>query len=325
MDPNNEKKRSKIQARISDQGRDEATKPIINEIVDQRAPAERTRGVPHTGRNLGSPLSYAHIGAFVEYTAGASVLKVNNGGKNRVIGGGKRGMIKGFSTNARRRLLYKIAEIKRDAELPFFVTLTYPDKFPEPIIAKINLKEFIRRFKRRFPTGGFIWKLEPQKRGAPHFHLLVWGCDQLWLMPFVPNTWYEIAGQGDEKHLSWHWGLCGNGNVHCVQKVKSFKGVWFYASKYLGKTFEVSGWTNKWTGRYWGVVAGENIPFGEKRKFPISKISAYRMIRYQKKFVNKGKIKVKHIRCRGNSLTIFCDANQWVDKLCPAYMENLQV
>ena len=47
--------------------------------------------------------------------------------------------------------------------------------------------------------------------------------------------------------------------------MNSFKGVWFYASKYLGKTFEVAGWNSKWTGRYWAVAAPENIPFGELR------------------------------------------------------------
>ena len=265
-----------------------------------------------------STLSYAHISPFIEYSEGASLLKTSKGGRCEQVGGGRRGRISGFSRSSRYRLMQTIARIRRDAEMPNFVTLTYPDEFPNPATSKKHLDTFFKRFEREFPKGGAIWKLEPQQRGAPHFHLLVWGCDQLALMAFVPKAWFEIAGGGDPKHLAWHRGECGHGNKHCVQAVKSFKGVWFYAAKYLGKTFEVAGWNRQWTGRYWGVIARPNIPFGEMRQLVVTRLQAVQVMRYQRRFVNKAGAsrRKRPIRSSSRSLTIFCDAGQWVERLC---------
>jgi hypothetical protein len=202
-----------------------------------------------------------------------------------------------------------------------FVTLTYPDDFPDPDVSKKHLRKFIKRLLRRFPLIGLIWKLEPQQRGAPHYHFLVWGVDYDELREFVPQGWFEIAGGGDSKHLAFHQGFCGHGNKHCVSKVKDFKGVWWYAAKYIGKTFEVAGWNRKWTGRYWGVVARENIPFGELRQLVVTRQFVVQVMRYQRRFAKPKKVHGKKIRkpivAGGRSLTIFCDADQWAERLYP--------
>lgn len=61
---------------------------------------------------------------------------------------------------------------------PAMVTLTYPGKWemvvPTGAVAKAHLQELARRYDRAWgerPQG--IWKLEFQRRGAPHFHLLM--------------------------------------------------------------------------------------------------------------------------------------------------------
>ena len=95
----------------------------------------------------------------------------------------------------------------------------------------------------------------------------------------------------------------------CVTKVRSFRGVWSYASKYLGKTFEVAEWGNKWTGRYWGVVNRENIPFGEIRIIETSLPAVVQCMRYQRRYMSMRK------RKNLNSLKTFCNADQWVSKL----------
>ena len=56
-------------------------------------------------------------------------LKVRGGSP---VGGGKRGEIRGFSSNSRKRLLRKIATLKKD-ELPLFVTLTYGEEYPKQV------------------------------------------------------------------------------------------------------------------------------------------------------------------------------------------------
>lgn len=257
--------------------------------------------------NYNINLSTAHKRTpIVEWRKGASILKVSKADKTEHRGGGKRGVVKGFSRASRRRLMNIIASVRRDAKLPLFITLTYPNNYPEPKESKKHLKEFLRRMKRMYPSAGAIWKLEPQQRGAPHYHILVWGIKLEELIAWVPDTWYKIAGGGDENHLLWHLGLLGN--QHCVNPVRSYKGVWSYASKYLGKTFEVAGWDNKEVGRYWGVVGAKNIPFGQAVYVMLCIAEAITIMRYQRRFA--------HMKSRSYpSLTIFCDADQWAERL----------
>jgi hypothetical protein len=224
--------------------------------------------------------------------------------KEEQVGGGLRGAVKGFSVSSRRRLLQTVRSIKLDAELPLFITLTYPNSFPDAGSSKRHLKMFFQRFNRSFPAHGSIWKLEPQQRGAPHYHILTWGLEVESVQRFVPGAWFAIAGGGDEKHLTWHIG--GFENQHCVQQVYDRKGVMAYASKYLGKTFEVEGWVN--VGRYWGIINRENIPFGELIQQEVTYRKAVEILRYGKRFTGLK----KH---NNRSLNIFCDADQWVEKI----------
>ena len=254
-----------------------------------------------------STLSTAHIRPFIEYRAGGSLLKTSKGQVSPAVGGGQRGAVKGFSDNSRRRLLRTIGGIKRHADLPLFITLTYPEQFPNPSESKKHLKMMFQRLGRKYSDHGSIWKLEPQERGAPHYHILTWGVSLEKMQEYIPSIWFDIAGAQDKKHLSWHRGELGNGNKHCVQQVNSWRGVWSYASKYLGKTFEVSGWNELWTGRYWGVINRDNVPFGELVQQEVDIQKVVEVQRYQRRFTR--------IKKTNKSMTIFCDAQQWVDKL----------
>lgn len=254
-----------------------------------------------------APLSTTHIRPQIIYKAGSSILKSTKGEKMAPKGGGIRGNVSGFSKQSRHRLMVIIGGIRRNAELPSFVTLTYPCEFPSVEKAKRDLKIFLQRLNRKFGGAGFIWKLEPQKRGAPHYHLLVWGVDNSILYGWVLKNWHEIAGNGDRMHYLFHAGLLPD-TQKCVTKVYSWKGVWSYASKYLGKTFDVAEWGQKWTGRFWGIGNRVNIPFGEDVVFDTSWREVVKLMRFQRRFsgIKKG---------NGNSLTIFCDADQWISKL----------
>ena len=273
------------------------------------------RTVPPPGREeAGGPaavaLSNAHIrrkpSSKVIFREGSSFYSVSRPVSKVTTARGIRSSIKGFSTASRRRLLYKIAGIRRSADLPCFVTLTYPNEFPTLERAKRDLKIFIQRIKYRFPTGqAGIWKLEPQERGAPHYHCLIWGVDEVDLLEFVALTWYEIAGNGDRNHLKFHLGQLP-GSKPCVSKVRSWRGVWAYASKYLGKTFEVAGWEGKWTGRFWGTWG--QLPEGELHEIPIPDSVAIRSMRYQRRF---SRMK----RFSPSKVTTFCDADQWVSRV----------
>lgn len=266
------------------------------------------------------PLSKAHIRPLIahsdkllsnpriEYIKGASYLRTTKDRNNEQVGGGQRGGIKGFSYQSRRRLLELISYVKRDAELPCFVTLTYPGEFPSIERAKRDLKVFTQRFIRKFPQAGFIWKLEPQKRGAPHYHMLVWGVDVLELLSWTVNNWYSIAGNSDHNHYLFHLGAL-SGSKPCVSKVRSFRGVWSYASKYIGKTFEVAEWGNKWTGRFWGIGNKGNIPFGQPMIVEVGYRDVVNIMRFQRRFMNM------RTNRDLNSLKTFCNADHWIQTL----------
>lgn len=317
------------------------------EVLEERG--ERPRLVASqagaaSGASQAASLSTVHKSPFVEWAAGAGLLKVSTGQEKEAPKGGKRGKVKGFSFASRRRLMQTIARIRLDASLPMFVTLTYPNEFPSPMESKKHLDIFIKRLLRKFPEIGIIWKLEPQERGAPHYHFLAWGVSEHDLFLFTVSAWYEIAGAGDNNHLAFHMG--GLGNKPCVQEVYSREGVMRYASKYLGKTFEVAGWNEVYPGRFWAVVQKENIPFGEEMIMYITEKDAHLWKRYQRRFArtlvykkvwdaeHKKKVvlyangkpvilkKKKQRSFSSASLTIFSDADKWIEKILEVKNEN---
>jgi len=173
----------------------------------------------------------------------------------------KRGRIGGFSDKSRKRFLLFVSSLRRDV-LPLFITLTYPDRWPEEWS---NWKDHLHKWwshevARKWPGASCVWKLEPQERGAPHFHLMVWG------VPFMPHewlarTWWKTVGSGEEGHLR-----AGTR----VERARSFRGVMCYAGKqYLGKRVELpASWGN--VGRFWGAMGRKHFPRSEVLEFRIT-------------------------------------------------------
>lgn len=109
---------------------------------------------------------------------------------------GKRGKIVTFSAASRVRLMQKVAQVRR-GEPCHFVSLTFPSDIPAAR-AKEHLWAFWRRLERKYGAEkiGMIWKMEPQKRGVWHFHLLVWGIKYLPHM-LAKKAWSEVIGSED--------------------------------------------------------------------------------------------------------------------------------
>lgn len=173
-----------------------------------------------------------------------------------------RGEIVGFSWRSRMRLLRQLACIDQSkVESGLFVTLTYPGVFSlNPAEWKRDLDAFVKRLRREHPEAAGWWKLEPQRRGAPHFHLLLFGVgglDLAALQGWVSGAWYEVVDSGDVRHL--HAGTR-------VERVRTWAGVMAYAGKYLGKTGMPHGMglelESVWrcVGRWWGSFGREHLP-----------------------------------------------------------------
>lgn len=211
----------------------------------------------------------------------------------------RRGKVRGFSKGSRRRLQRKLAEIDTK-HLPVFVTLTYPANWPgNPRVWKLHLKLFLKRLAYNFPGVAGLWKLEPQKRGAPHYHLFIWGVSYERLRAYCDLAWFEVVGSNDPKHLA--------AGVR-VERLRSWKGARSYASKYLGKVIEdVPGWEE--VGRYWGVFQKKDIPFSRVEFHEIDQRTAFMLVRYMRRY---GKMKARNYP----SLTLLCNnPARWVDAI----------
>jgi hypothetical protein len=256
------------------------------------------------------------LGASVDAWDGGSLIKVSRSRewlRYEKRGGAKRGIITDFTKGSRRRMLRTMGKIKR-SELPMFVTLTYPGVWPkEPAVWKRHLKNFAARLRRRSKNVAFLWRMEFQKRGAPHYHLLVWGLPESWtkgqglrdFRSWLAASWYEVVGSGDNRHLQ--------AGTQC-DKCQTIRGAFAYAAKYLGKVEEKvkpSGeydWVldkdsgeyvlmskdncdpelavdkehceeTEGFGRWWGIYFRASIPWGEHFRICINDREALDLIR----------------------------------------------
>jgi len=215
-------------------------------------------GISPTGRSRGDVCRLANM---LDYHA---FRKINSSKKFRpFILSNDAGKIRSFSRRSRSRLNKKIATVRK-SEIPCFVTLTYHEQYPTDFEEfKYHLHKFFANLHHKFPTFGAIWKLEFQKRGAPHYHLLIWGVSVEDLQKYIPSIWNKIAGYGSIEHLAWHNGELGHGNKHCVQEINSWNGVTSYAAKYFSKVDETLR-----SGRIWGVRG--HVPFSKILEFTVS-------------------------------------------------------
>lgn len=129
----------------------------------------------------------------VSLSAQGRLLKFKTLGVAGNVSGGKRGKVTLFTNSSRFRLLQKMATVKGKGLRSVFLTLTYGQEFPSPRDAKRHLDNFLKRIRRHYANVSGYWRFEFQKRGAPHFHLLLFN------LPFVPKDvikrwWGKVVG-----------------------------------------------------------------------------------------------------------------------------------
>ncbi len=161
-----------------------------------------------------------------------------------------RGEIMQWSKKSRQRLAF--VATNSDVTFRTMITLTYPSEYPsDGKQVKRHLDTFLKWLRRE--TGGmsYLWFLEFQKRGAPHFHILYdthfprTRIDQKSLRWRVSATWYRIVDSKDRKHLA----------AGCrTERIRTENGARNYAVKYAFKMKQKTvpkGYRN--VGRLWGA------------------------------------------------------------------------
>ena len=172
--------------------------------------------------------------------------------------------IRGFSADSRRRLRKRLHALRRDAE-GLFITLTYHQTKPDPERAKRDLDAFWKRLRRRFGGVSAVWKMEPQERGVPHFHLMIFGVDYIparWLS----LIWHQITDEPDSRHK--------RAGVDLEAFVNQDGKLQAYMADYMEETYE--GWPgaeegDPWAepGRWWGCLSREDLPWADWDDAPI--------------------------------------------------------
>lgn len=179
---------------------------------------------------------------------------------------GRRNAIKSFSSSS----LNRVAFLVRETEVKFvsMLTLSYPEVYPQSgLVCKLHLNKLLvwMRTKRHFE---YIWFIEFQKRGAPHFHVL---CD------FMP-----LEGERRELAAKWAKYVASKGNVEefdRVFKVHFHKRAWEairkgdgaarYITKYATKQEQKNPGDFMDVGRFWGASRGVKNSIPEPFTRPI--------------------------------------------------------
>jgi hypothetical protein len=240
------------------------------------------------------PLKGSHQDvAYVSSSVGGSVSTLsfedtttkNRLSSHRRRGRGVRERVRGFSRSSRTNLLRRLASINRRAFRAFkgriiFVTLTYPHICPEdPELCKRHLIALRKRLQREFEPFAAFWRLGIQKRGAWHFHLLLFvgpsfgTIDEL--RRFISSSWYEVTGKVSEGHLR-----AGTR----IEAVKKWKQATSYVERYMAKPEEFPEGLK--TGRIWGVWNEELLPV-QWETVQVSLRDAFRIRRIYRKLAKR--------------------------------------
>jgi len=195
----------------------------------------------------------------------------------------RRGKVTVFSARSRRRLHVLLGKVDAGAGV-LFLTLTVSDAVAhDGPSMKLYLRRFKARVARQFPASSMLWRLETVRRksgafcGQPvgHYHVLWWGVpDQPGLVQWVADAWSECVG--DRSRTS-------------VEVPRSRKRVMAYASKlYVAKEGD-DGSIIEDVGRYWGVLAEDQIPWAVALVRRLTYSEAVKLLRVFRRWVIAGR------------------------------------
>lgn len=260
-----------------------------------------------------------------------------------------------FSRKSRQRLRLDLSKVDQtSAGRPLFVTLTYPAEFPlDAETFKRHLDVVSKRIRRAYPVLGAHWKLEFQKRGAAHFHIIAWNigsADLKSVRAWFALNWFEVVNSGDTKHLQ-----AGTS----VEVIRSQFAIMRYVGPYLSKDDQSSPGLK--VGRYWGHIARGNIPYAQACTVELTEAEALLEWRTARRYMvalnRKRRLDhcEKHLprssadyfngrlrrlrkqlptmqiftRCpakfrpnENTSINLFCDASQWCDAFERLHVAN---
>jgi hypothetical protein len=216
-----------------------------------------------------------------------------------------RGEISEYTRQSTSRARYSF--LNSPANWHTTIDLTYPAIFPlDGRVVKAHLTTFLKRFNRAFP-GCHGWVLEFQRRGAPHYHLVIDSPQALSLSlsklrTWVSIAWYEIVGSEDALHLR-----AGTR----VDRIADRKRFCLYIAKYISKSRQKdvpAGFEN--VGRFWGMSDAARPLV---RLIPLTKKQADRIRRTARKRVERKGRRLGWLHAGPYGMLILSGAS-WVER-----------
>jgi len=157
--------------------------------------------------------------------------------------------IESFSKNSRSRLFKFFSTVSfSDYHKVYFTTLTYHNDWSNnQLKIKTDLDNFLKRIARYSSGIDWMWRIELQKRKAPHFHLIF----------FIRKDFSDFR-DGNFQSFIWNAWLnfkpckCQYCRKHAVvtEELEHYRKAIGYVSKYVAK--EIGEKTDDFTGRRWG-------------------------------------------------------------------------
>lgn len=214
----------------------------------------------------------------------------------------QKGDITTFSRSARRNLIRKMMRVERhEISVPIFVTLTYHERYPsQNAPLKKELGRFLQAIRRLPATFHYLWRIEWQKRGAPHFHLLLWHDD--------PEYEWDVQAFKGWSLRTWHRVCSSRSAAHArkgahVELCNTWSKAMSYVCKYLGKSDVPD--DIEFRGRHWG--ASNSLPLDAQLEVEISLEEFYVLRRLIRKWLAKkgeGGRRYARVLRNGNSLHV---------------------
>ena len=189
------------------------TNPVRAEKASERAVSHHQGDVDTAKSAVRNELSLAAGG--VDQAVGSLTRRSPTEDEQRDAGG----VITEWSRKSRSAMCRTFAELDysplvKSGRVPAMVTLTYPGSWEKVAPTGASVKRHIalwrKRFQREYDEGArYIWKLEFQRRGAPHIHL--------WMAPpaspgrsgrgfsqWLTETWAQVVDHPDPEQKSRH-------------------------------------------------------------------------------------------------------------------------
>ena len=152
---------------------------------------------------LGAPQEEGRITHISVNRTSCTVHRVVHSVQVERFGESRRGKIDSFSDRSRSRLK-KVASDCFPLLISQFLLSYGSDNIPaDGIQTHLHLKRFLDVVRRKYPGSTYLWVLEFQRRGVPHFHVFFSFPPSPRKHKYLAEAWVKITG-GSEIHRKVH-------------------------------------------------------------------------------------------------------------------------